>query len=144
MLHAVKNKAHVYYWSTSKILIFSCFCYPIFGSSLVLNSVFVVFQTAHTPLQLPYTYFGLGSNLNFIDSLTVKVTNASSQSQIRTFTQVKQGSLINDVTRLGAILWHHMKMGEGVVRNVMSCQGEPILDLFFFTRLAAFKGEGSV
>lgn len=45
-------------------------------------------QTAHHALQLPYTIFGLGMAPNFLDYMYVNVTNTSSHSIGRTWTQV--------------------------------------------------------
>ncbi|XP_059091742.1 T-cell immunomodulatory protein-like isoform X2 [Tigriopus californicus] len=45
-------------------------------------------QTAHHALQLPYTIFGLGMAPNFLDYMYVNVTNTSSHSMGRTWTQI--------------------------------------------------------
>jgi len=45
-------------------------------------------QTAHCPMQLPYTIFGLGLAPNFLDYMTVNVTNASDSSRGHTWSQI--------------------------------------------------------
>ncbi|XP_071746337.1 LOW QUALITY PROTEIN: T-cell immunomodulatory protein [Lepeophtheirus salmonis] len=45
-------------------------------------------QTAHNALQLPYTIFGLGLSPNFIDYMSVSVTNSTLGSQNHTWPQI--------------------------------------------------------
>lgn len=45
-------------------------------------------QTAHSPMQLPYTIFGLGLAPNFLDYMTVNVTNATDSSRGHTWSQI--------------------------------------------------------
>ena len=51
-------------------------------------------QSAHSVLQLPYTIFGLGSSPNFLDSMSVNVTDSSLHSIGRTWTQIIPNSQI--------------------------------------------------
>ena len=45
-------------------------------------------QTAHHALQLPYTIFGLGLAPNFLDNMSVNVTNATAASRSKEWPQV--------------------------------------------------------
>ena len=51
-------------------------------------------QSSHSVLQLPYTIFGLGSSPNFIDQITVTVTNSSNNPMSHTWNQIIPNSQI--------------------------------------------------
>ena len=45
-------------------------------------------QSAYTPLQLPYTLFGLGMAANFLEMMYVNVSNATDHSRSREWQQI--------------------------------------------------------
>ena len=51
-------------------------------------------QTSHSVMQLPYTIFGLGSSPNFLDSMSVNVTNSTAHGTNHKWTQIIPNSQI--------------------------------------------------
>lgn len=80
---------------------FSCSC-----SRTVTSCASQLTQTAHHALQLPYNIFGLGMSPNFLDYMTVNVTNASSVSHGKSWPQIIPNSQLYVIPHPANSPWH--------------------------------------